>query len=96
MASTLRERIYSTERTIRLSDTLVLVESKSDFGTWHAVERLNGHLRCDCLGFQYRGKCRHLAAFAEAQGETVEEALPPSARPPTWDSRAVLAVLNGE
>ena len=35
-----------------------LVASKSEPGGWHVVR--NGG--CDCEGYQYRGRCRHIAA----------------------------------
>ena len=40
--------------------TLVHVESKSKPGSYHVVDTVA--VTCDCRGFQYRGKCRHLAA----------------------------------
>lgn len=92
MAAGIRERVYGGETVIPMSESLVLVASKSEFGVWHAVERLNGRLHCDCHGFTFRGKCRHLAAFREAQGETEE-------RPAVvahLSGEEVLALLNGK
>ncbi len=42
-----------------------LVSSKSEPGAWHSVK--NG--ACDCKGYQYRGRCRHLGAVAAAAGQ---------------------------
>jgi len=42
-----------------------LVSSKSQPGGWHIVK--DG--ACDCKGFEYRGKCRHLAAVEQATAE---------------------------
>ncbi len=35
-----------------------LVASRSEPGAWHLVH--GG--KCDCLGYEYRGRCRHVAA----------------------------------
>ena len=40
-----------------------LVASQSQPGGWHVVR--DG--QCDCRGFQYRGRCRHVTAVAAAQ-----------------------------
>jgi hypothetical protein len=39
-----------------------LVASKSEPGTWYSVD--GGY--CSCSGFQYRGRCRHVAVAALA------------------------------
>lgn len=38
-----------------------LVASESQPGAWHVVKAS----KCDCRGFEFRGRCRHLAAIAE-------------------------------
>ncbi len=43
------------------SGDAVLVASRSEIGTWHAV--VNGC--CDCKSFHYRRTCRHADAVAE-------------------------------
>ena len=52
-----------------------LVSSASVPGGWHVVK--DG--TCDCLGYQYRGRCRHVAAVAEAR------TLPSPATSPVFD-----------
>ena len=34
-------------------------------GDIYLVKRTNGHYTCQCPGFQYRGKCRHITECAE-------------------------------
>jgi hypothetical protein len=51
------------EQIISISEGLALVASKSEPGTWHAVRDAE---RCDCLGYTYRGHCRHISAVAPA------------------------------
>lgn len=48
-----------------------LVSSKSEPGAWHIVK--NGV--CDCKGYQYRGRCRHLDAARQADAEARESRL---------------------
>lgn len=55
------ERTIADERVLVLTG-LVLVASRSEAGTWHRIQ----DDRCDCPGFTYRGRCRHLAVAAEA------------------------------
>ena len=38
-----------------------LVHSHSEPDTWHECSRIT----CDCRGYQYRGRCRHIAAVRE-------------------------------
>ena len=49
-----------------------LVASKSTPGTWYVVE--GG--RCSCPGFEHYGRCRHLAAAAQAELNDREAAVP--------------------
>jgi len=57
----LTEQTINGERVLVLAD-VTLVASCSEPGTWHHVQ--GG--RCDCKGFTYRGKCRHLGVADEA------------------------------
>lgn len=57
MALAVRE--VAGEQVLDLGE-LVLVASKSEANVWHEVQ--GG--RCDCKGYQYRGRCRHLTALA--------------------------------
>jgi len=45
--------------------TVYYVESRSRPGTFHRVIADSYGLRCDCLGFRYRGRCRHVEAVSE-------------------------------
>jgi hypothetical protein len=42
-----------------------LVSSRSVPGSWHLVK--GG--QCDCKGFEFRGKCRHVAAVVDARAQ---------------------------
>lgn len=46
-----------TQTILRISPTAALVASHSEVGRWHVVRPES----CDCKGFQYRTRCRHLA-----------------------------------
>lgn len=46
-----------------------LVASQSQPGFWHVIR--NG--RCDCTGFAYRGRCRHLSAVAQARNPATQQ-----------------------
>lgn len=43
---------------------LELVPSQSEPGTYHVIDPVAR--TCDCKGFAYRGRCRHLAALVPA------------------------------
>jgi hypothetical protein len=60
MAAVVKELEISGERFIELGGKL-LVASKSNEGDWYEI---SGET-CTCLGFQYRGKCRHVVAAAQ-------------------------------
>ncbi len=52
----------SGDQVIRLAD-VALVSSKSAPGSWHTATATS----CDCVGFSFRGRCRHVAAVAELE-----------------------------
>ena len=61
MAAVISEQAIGGERALNLGYA-VLVASQSENG-WHEVR--DG--RCTCAGFQYRGRCRAIAAGAAQQ-----------------------------
>lgn len=40
---------------------------KSDSGKEYTVEKINGKYSCNCVGFAYRGKCRHSEQIMKEQ-----------------------------
>jgi hypothetical protein len=40
---------------------------KSDSGREYTVEKINNKYSCNCVGFAYRGKCKHSEQIKEAQ-----------------------------
>ena len=40
---------------------------KSDSGKEYTVELISGKYHCNCVGYGYRGKCKHSASVAEKQ-----------------------------
>jgi hypothetical protein len=40
---------------------------KSDSGKEYTVEKINGKYSCNCIGFAYRGSCKHSKQIKEAQ-----------------------------
>jgi len=40
---------------------------KSDSGKEYTVEKINGKYICNCIGFAYRGSCKHSKQIKEAQ-----------------------------
>jgi hypothetical protein len=64
MAAVIKQQEIDGEQALNLGFA-VLVASKSEPGAWYEVR--DG--RCTCKGYQYRGKCRHLAVAAQALQE---------------------------
>lgn len=62
MMRPLREQAVRDERVLLL-DRVVLVASKSTPGLWHTV----ADYHCTCLGYAYRGRCRHVGVALEAR-----------------------------
>lgn len=67
-------RIIGEDATIYLSDSEILVSSKSEPNRWRIVD-LTQHT-CTCKGFHYRGCCRHIAAAKVAAEIERREAVP--------------------
>ena len=40
---------------------------KSDSGKEYTVEKIDGKYSCNCIGFAYRGKCKHSEQIMKAQ-----------------------------
>jgi hypothetical protein len=40
---------------------------KSDSGKEYTVEKIDGKYSCNCIGFAYRGKCKHSDEIKKAQ-----------------------------
>ena len=40
---------------------------KSDSGKEYTVEKIDGKYSCNCVGFAYRGKCKHSEQIMKAQ-----------------------------
>ena len=40
---------------------------KSDSGKEYTVEKINGKYSCNCVGFAYRGKCKHSEQIMKEQ-----------------------------
>lgn len=59
-----REILVHQDRLIPQPHGGALVKSASDESGWHLVE----HGVCDCRGYYYRGRCRHVVAVAEYYG----------------------------
>ncbi len=59
----LSEQTISGDRAINLGDR-VLVASATTPGQWYEV----AEGQCECKGFHYRQRCRHLAVADAAQG----------------------------
>lgn len=53
---------------VSLIGPAAVVASKSNPGTYHVI--YNG--RCDCKGFEYRGRCRHLTTVTTLQAAANE------------------------
>jgi len=59
-----------------------MVTSQSESNRWHPVtQEADGHLSCDCAGWQYRSRCRHCDAVRTLLA--VEEAEWQASQPPT-------------
>lgn len=48
---------------------VILIESKSEPGTWHHTTPSS----CDCKGFEHRGKCRHIATLQKIVETAIEQ-----------------------
>ena len=60
------EPIEAAAETAHVGVTTVQVASSAGDGTSYAVTRLpTGELVCECPGFRYRHRCRHLKIAAE-------------------------------
>jgi hypothetical protein len=59
-------QIESLGETVIVANNGYLVASNSQPGFWHCLRRVDGELRCDCLGYQHSKTrtCRHLRAVA--------------------------------
>ena len=42
---------------------------KSDSGKEYTVEKINGKYSCNCIGFAYRGKCKHSEQIMKGQNK---------------------------
>ena len=40
---------------------------KSDSGKTYTVELIGGKYHCNCIGYGYRGKCKHSESVAKKQ-----------------------------
>jgi len=45
-----------------------LVESSNPCIGSYTVSRLGGSYRCECKGYRYRGRCKHIEAVQQAEG----------------------------
>jgi len=49
----------------------IQVQSASELGVMYLVRNIDGVLTCDCLGFEYRGRCRHIEIVKEVLGDRI-------------------------
>lgn len=59
----LEEETMGEEVVLVINEETILVRSKSEVGTWHAVQMWDGRpCACSCPGAHFRGTCRHIKA----------------------------------
>jgi hypothetical protein len=57
--------LQSTEKT--LQSEYPNWQVKSDSGKTYTVELISGKYQCNCVGYSYRGKCKHSESVAKKQ-----------------------------
>lgn len=69
-----------------------LVSSKSEPGSWHKTTATT----CDCLGFSYRGRCRHIAAVRELERAEIQASVAASPVLESANARRLRPMAYGE